>query len=320
MPPHKFDLDSFKKVRVAVIGDVMIDSWIEGTVARISPEAPVPVVTVDQTTHVLGGAANVARNLASLGATVDLFGVIGDDSWGTQYVNMVHAESLIHDHSVVVVSRPTTVKSRIVGNHQQIVRLDQESQQNICVVIMNQLMQSVRSVVAECDCVIVSDYAKGVITAELMQELQMEVGQHEIPVLVDPKRADWKLYEGSSLLTPNRSEFSAAAKVSQQSDQHMVHSAQHMILQHNLGAVLITLAHDGMLLVSADAHVHLPAHRREVADVSGAGDTVMAVMALAHCAGLNWSEAAHMANIAAGISVSKSGTATVLPQELATHL
>jgi D-beta-D-heptose 7-phosphate kinase/D-beta-D-heptose 1-phosphate adenosyltransferase len=268
----------------------------------------------------LGGAANVARNLASLGATVDLFGVVGNDTWSGVYNKLIAAHNNIIDHSAIDRNRPTTVKSRIVGNQQQIARLDQEVCDPIGKHTQDHLVTILKAIIQECDCVIVSDYAKGVISKELMNQVLLAASWRDIPVLVDPKSADWSIYSGSSLITPNLSEFFSTLKANQLPPLSIESGARQLLGRYQLGAILCTRAQDGMTLITENTHMSIPAHRREVADVSGAGDTVISVMALAFCSGLDWKSATELANIAAGISVSKSGTATVSPEELSAEL
>lgn len=313
----KSDLDQLRSLTVAVVGDVMIDSWVEGVVRRISPEAPVPVVSVVNTTHMLGGAANVARNVASLNSVANLFGVIGNDTWSDVYKSLVNKNSNIFDHSVSDPQRQTTVKTRIVGNHQQIARLDQETNSGLSSDVQQQLINQLNANVSSCDCVIVSDYAKGVIDHQMVNKIQIAAQWRDTPVLVDPKSSDWTTYQGSSLITPNWHEFVEVCRVNHLDPANIAAAARELMQKFDLGALLITQADQGMTLVLPHVLHHEPALKREVADVSGAGDTVIAMMAVCMGVHMDLIKAVRLANVAAGISVSKAGTATVSMHELA---
>ena len=306
----------FQDLRIAVIGDIMIDSWIQGDVKRISPEAPVPVVNIAQTTHMLGGAANVARNVAHMGAQAFVLGVLGTDTHALVYHKLIAAEPLMWDVSCSDSTRCTTVKTRVVGNHQQIVRLDQEHTHEISDHVLYQLKHSLRAHVADLDAIIISDYAKGVVTPQLMQMVWCSLQESDIPVLVDPKTTQWQQYQGATCITPNWSEFQATVKAHGLEHLDTPSAARTLLKQYDMGAMLITRAEQGMMCVLPDTHHDIPAIMREVRDVSGAGDTVIATLACALAAGESMLHAAQLSNLAAGISVSKAGTATVSVSEL----
>ena len=312
----------FSGLKIAVIGDIMIDSWMHGQVHRISPEAPVPVVSIAHTQHMLGGAANVARNVAHLGAQAFVWGVRGTDHHAQVYQHLIKQEPLMWDVSCSDLTRCTTVKTRVVGNHQQIVRCDQEHTHEISEHVLNQLKHSLRAHVGHLDAILISDYAKGVITPKLMQLVWCSLQESDIPVLVDPKTTHWQQYQGATCITPNWSEFQATVTAHGLAHLDTPSAARTLMQQYDLGAMLITRAEQGMWCVLPDAQWQIPAIRREVSDVSGAGDTVIATLACALAAGECMLQAAQLSNLAAGISVSKAGTATVSLSELqqATHL
>lgn len=313
--PH--DLSHFHKLKVAVIGDIMIDTWMQGHVKRISPEAPVPVVSITHTQHMLGGAANVARNVAHLGAQVCVMGVLGSDTHAQVYEHLISQEPLMTDCSCVDDSRCTTVKTRVVGNHQQIVRMDQESHDEIGEQVLQNLQVHMQQHLAHVHAVIISDYAKGVITPSLMKLMWHSLPHPRPPVLVDPKTTNWQLYSGATCITPNWSEFQATVHAHNLTHLTTAQAARQLMRDHDVHAMLITRAEQGMMCVDAVTHEDIPAQRREVRDVSGAGDTVIATLACALAAGWDLTSAAKLSNQAAGISVSKAGTATVSWQELA---
>ncbi len=303
-----------------VVGDVMLDTWLTGDVHRISPEAPVPVVSLTSTTHRLGGAANVALNVASLGASAVLLGVTGEDGNALLLDNLLGESGGITPLLRAAASRPTTTKTRLQANNHQIARIDQESTLPINQEDQQWLLHKIEIHINSCDCVIVSDYAKGVVQEFLMRGLTSVAKRTGTPLLVDPKNPKWQLYQGASLITPNWQEFCTASRADPRSTVTVEPTARQLLNQHQLGSVLITQAEKGMTLITEHSSTHFPARLREVADVSGAGDTVIATMAVALAAGLDLCASTSLANTAAGISVSKPGTATVSSQELASAI
>jgi len=306
--------------RVMVVGDVMLDTWLTGDVHRISPEAPVPVVSLTSTTHHLGGAANVALNVASLGASAVLLGVTGEDGNGQQLDNLLGESEGITPMLLRTPERPTTTKTRLQANNHQIARIDQESTLPIDQEDQQWLLDKIDIHISSCDCVIVSDYAKGVVQEFLMRGLTAAAKRTGKPLLVDPKNPKWQLYQGASLITPNWQEFCVASRADPRGTVPVEPTARQLLKSHQLGGVLITQAEKGMTLITEHSSTHFPARLREVADVSGAGDTVIATMAVALAAGLDLHTSTSLANTAAGISVSKPGTATVSSQELASAI
>ena len=298
------------RARVLVAGDVMLDRYWFGEVNRISPEAPVPVVKVERTDERLGGAANVARNAAALGAKVDLLAVVGEDEGGTVLERLLVAEgiasSLQRDASVT-----TTVKLRVIGRQQQLLRIDFETVPGP-EALQAKLAEFDRRLPA-CDVVILSDYGKGGL-AHVSEMIAMARSAGK-PVLVDPKGDDYKRYRGATLLTPNRSEFREVAG-RWKTEAELATKAQALRRDLDLEALLVTRSEEGMTLFRESGSFHVPTLAQEVFDVSGAGDTVIATLAVMLAAGLSLEQSVRWANRAGGIVVGKLGTAVVHPQEL----
>ena len=307
-------LDKLRKVRLLVVGDVMLDRYWFGDVSRISPEAPVPVVKVERIEERLGGAANVARNALALGAKTALLSVVGDDEAGRSLARLL-AESEIDAGLHVDRDIDTTVKLRVIGRQQQLLRIDFETMPSH-EVLQAKLSEFV-SRVASCDVVILSDYGKGGL-AHISEMIRLARAAGK-PVLVDPKGDEWEKYAGATVITPNRSELrEVVGRWTSEADL----AARVAKLRDELGleALLVTRSEEGMTLFAADEQHHQPAQAREVFDVSGAGDTVIATLAVMLAAGAGWAEAIHSANVAAGIVVGKLGTAVVTREELAAAL
>ncbi len=298
--------------RVACVGDVMLDRFVYGRVERTSPEAPVPILRTDRDVYMLGGAGNVVRNLVSLGAHATLLSVIGDDEVGRRLTGMVGREERVEPHLLVERGRISTEKTRFVAGSQQLLRADSETTEAIRPRSAESLIGLAGDAFAACDVVALSDYAKGVLTADLAQRLIDAAHRAGRPVVVDPKGRDYARYAGAAVLTPNRAELAQAAGESLESDEAIVAACARLIARHRLGAILVTRSRDGMTLVSADGPVaHLAAEAREVFDVSGAGDTVVATLAAALGQGIELRACAELANAAAGVAVAKAGTAAV---------
>jgi D-glycero-beta-D-manno-heptose-7-phosphate kinase len=303
--------------RVLVLGDVMLDQFLWGRVARISPEAPVPVVEVGSETFHLGGAANVAGNVRALGGQAVVAGVVGDDGAGAR-VRAVLAEAGIEDAlSVAEGARPTTVKTRIIAHHQQVVRADRESSEPVSGALERALIDRVRAALPSCGAVILSDYHKGVVTAAVMKSVTALARRRGVPVLVDPKVAHFALYRGVALVTPNQAEAEQATGVRIRSAADVLAAGEAILRRLRCDAALITRGEQGMSLFEPGRRpLHIATAAREVFDVTGAGDTVIATIGLARCAGATLPEAARLANLAAGIVVGKVGTATAGPDEV----
>jgi D-beta-D-heptose 7-phosphate kinase/D-beta-D-heptose 1-phosphate adenosyltransferase len=307
----QFQLPDFSKARVLVVGDLMLDRYWQGAAAKISPEAPVPVVHVHDTEERPGGGANVALNMTSLGAEVAVCGLVGEDEAGKRLTERL-AEAGIRCLLQTDKGVPTITKLRVISQHQQLLRLDFE--QPMWQLDLSVLEESYRRQLAECNLVILSDYAKG--TLQQPQRLIAAARARGIPVLVDPKGSDFAKYRNASLLTPNLKEFEAVVGTCE-TDQILNERGMALREQLNLQALLITLSERGMLLIQEDAPpLHLPTRAREVFDVTGAGDTVIGVLGAGMAAGMSIQEAAGLANVAAGVMVGKLGAGSVSLGEL----
>lgn len=304
------EIPSFKGLNILVVGDLMLDYYWSGQTSRVSPEAPVPIVKVAKKEGRAGGAGNVALNIASLAANVTLLGVVGGDNEADELRDLLEAKGVQCDF-IQNKNAPTTCKLRIVAQHQQLIRLDFE--EPLVDFDYTELLTHYKIALAKVDVVIFSDYAKGVLTH--IPELLDLTNAHGVMSLVDPKGSDFSRYQGASLITPNRAEFQAVVGICQDNEQ-LVSKAQALLEQYNIAALLVTLSEHGMALVTKSAAYFLPTHAREVFDVTGAGDTVIASMALGVASGLDFQHAMHLANMAAGIVVGKFGTSTVSSHEL----
>jgi len=314
-------LERFSSVRLAVLGDVICDRFIYGEVERISPEAPVPVVRAQREELKPGGAANVAHNALTLGASVHLFGVVGADPWGTSLRKLLADLGMDADGVLALPGRPTTLKTRLLSQSQHLLRVDEEVTDGISPRTEDALLASLRAAAGSCDALVLSDYDKGVLTLRLAEQASRLFRSAGKPVICDPKPANIPRFVGVSLLTPNRQEALRAAGINRIENEHTLEQAAAK-LREQVGAeaVMITAGGDGIYLLAGDTFTHLPAVRAEVYDVVGAGDTVCATMALALAAGGSYQDGARLANLAAGIVVGKLGLATVSRAELADAL
>jgi D-beta-D-heptose 7-phosphate kinase/D-beta-D-heptose 1-phosphate adenosyltransferase len=314
-------LDRVHAVRVLVLGDVMLDRFVYGTVGRVSPEAPIPVLEVDRAVDSAGGAANVARNVGSIGAHSTLVGVVGDDAWGADLRTQIAASPNIDAQLIVDLSRPTTVKTRFVANGQQMLRADREMRSVFSDAVEQQILRQFSESLRNADVVVLSDYAKGVLSERVTREAIREARQLGKPVIVDPKTKDLRKYSGATVVKPNRSELQAACGFDCGTDQ-LVEGAVRPYLDDGVcDSMVVTRGKDGMSVVTRGAPaVHLRTMARQVFDVSGAGDTAVAAMALGLAAGADIVAAATLANWAAGIVVGKLGTAVVTAPELIEQL
>lgn len=308
---RELKLPNFSQSHVLVIGDVMLDRYWTGTTSRVSPEAPVPIVHVKQTEERPGGAGNVALNIVSLGAKVTLLGMCGDDQAGVALEHQLK-QAGIETCLLKLKNVPTITKLRVLSRHQQLLRLDfEETFYDQC---SSELVRRYEEAILTVGAVILSDYGKG--TLACIDTLIAIANKHRIPVFVDPKTHDFSRYTGSTVITPNYSEFEAAAGKCA-SEEDMVVKARALMQKNNIEALLITRGERGMTLINQnDPEVHLPAREREVYDVTGAGDTVIAVMAAAIASGATKLDAMMLSNVAAGIVVGKLGAATVSLPEL----
>jgi len=313
-------LERFPSCRILVVGDIMLDEYIWGSVGRISPEAPVPVVAVTRDTRALGGAGNVAVNISGLGANVGLAGLIGEDSPGREIIRMLKRHRIGISGIVIDRNRPTTTKTRVVAHSQQVVRVDREKKEPPDARASDALGKSVRSAVREVDGVVLSDYRKGALSRELVEDIVLSAKRNGAFVVVDPKRTDFSFYRGCTLITPNKPEAEAALGGRELSgDREILEGGKALLRKSNARAILITRGEEGMSLVERGRGVlfHIPAEARQVFDVTGAGDTVIGTLAAGMGAGASLRDAALLANLAAGVVVGEVGTAPITLGKLA---
>lgn len=306
----------FSKCAVLVMGDVMLDRYWWGEVSRISPEAPVPVVKIKQKTTFPGGAANVALNLVGLHCRCFLLGICGRDAAGDT-LNSLLKKTDIEGHLVESAARPTTAKTRVIARGQQIVRLDEEKSTRIGNATVGKLVRKFDKILPEADVVILSDYGKGVLVERMALEVIQRCRCHNLPVLVDPKGIDWQRYKGASCITPNAAELNQVAPFKLNDLSSLSSQAKKVIETFELKHLLVTRGPQGLSLFNRTGpDLHVSALAKEVFDISGAGDTVIATLAAARGAGLKMTDAAKMANLAAGIVVGKVGTRPIEAAEL----
>ncbi|HSE33163.1 MAG TPA: D-glycero-beta-D-manno-heptose-7-phosphate kinase [Pyrinomonadaceae bacterium] len=309
-------LDGIRSRNVVVLGDVMLDEFVWGDVTRISPEAPIPVVDVQRESVHLGGAANVLANLISLGARASVTGVVGNDRAAEQLRATLSQITSQDGNLVGDESRPTTLKTRIIAHSQPVVRTDRESRTPIDPRIEDIVIERLKAELPRADALVVSDYDKGAVTPYILETI-LPIAYERIPVLIDPKLRNFKSYRPATLITPNHFEALRMSNAEEDSDDGLHLAAQRIRADLNCDAVLITRGARGMMLLESDSNpVYVKTAAREVYDVTGAGDTVIAALAAALAAGASMLEAATFANQAAGIVVGKVGTATVSPDEL----
>ncbi|MGA2287498.1 D-glycero-beta-D-manno-heptose-7-phosphate kinase [Bradyrhizobium sp.] len=318
-----FDFDALSQAitrqTVLCVGDLMLDEFVYGEVSRISPEAPAPVIAVQRTETDIGGAGNVARNIASLGARCIFVGMIGDDEAGKTLQAELAREGLIESVLVCDPRRPTTRKVRFVSEHfsTHMLRADWEFATPAAADIEQKLIDAVLPLLPRSDIVLLSDYAKGVLTARVIRNIIDAARKLGKRVIVDPKSPNLAIYRGATLIKPNRKEFADATRSRADSENSIAEAAQELMQLADCEAILVTQSEHGMTLVSRNGEaIHVPGHPVKVRDVSGAGDTVAAVLALALGAGADWETALRMANAAAAVAVSKKGAASVTSAEL----
>jgi rfaE bifunctional protein kinase chain/domain len=308
-------LSEFKKKKIFVIGDLILDRYIWGKVNRISPEAPVPVVEVTDEEFLLGGASNVANNILSLGGRATIVGVAGNDRAGEILMEMLEKKG-IQCGGVFLSQRHTTVKTRVIAHNQQVVRFDKEVKDKIEGKVFMQLGEYIRRTLQGHDAVIISDYKKGIVSSELVREIIKYSRPENIFVSVDPKVGHFQYYKNVSLITPNVMEASVASGIEIKDEKSLINAGKSLLKKISCEAVLITRGEHGISLFRKDKVIHIPTVARNVYDVTGAGDTVIATFTIAYAAGATMEEAAVIANHAAGIVVGEVGTAVVTQEKL----
>jgi D-beta-D-heptose 7-phosphate kinase/D-beta-D-heptose 1-phosphate adenosyltransferase len=309
--------DRLRRARVLVVGDAMLDRFVRGAVRRISPEAPIPILAIEGELAMPGGAGNVTRNLAALGAGVAFAGVVGDDQAGGLLAGLLTEKAALGARLVVEAGRRTSVKTRYVAGGQQLLRTDFETVAAVSDATEADLAAAAQKLCEDVAVVLVSDYAKGSVTPRFLAALMATAAARGLPVVVDPKGADFARYAGAAVITPNRGELAAAAGRTLTREADYEEAARALMAAHRFGAVCLTRSEEGLsLYLAVGETVHVQAAGKEVFDVSGAGDTVAAVLAAAMAVEANLPLCAELANLAAGIVVGKVGTAVVHPDEL----
>ena len=315
---------SLKKARVLCVGDVMLDHFLYGTVDRISPEAPIPVLNVVRQDTMLGGAGNVVRNLVTLGAQARFVTIIGKDGDGKDIARQIKGHG-IKETPIIDDGRRTSTKTRYIAGVQQVLRADRETALPLSAKTEAKLIQGAKTGMRTCHAVVLSDYGKGVLSGGIAAKIIKIARNAKKAIIVDPKGTDFGRYRGADLITPNQGELAAATGLKTETDAEVIKAARRLIKDHRFGAVLVTRSAKGMTIVPAPGKdgggvIHLAAETQEVFDVSGAGDTVTATIAAALGAGADLSDAAALANVAAGIVVGKVGTAAVFNADLVAAL
>jgi rfaE bifunctional protein kinase chain/domain len=316
LTPQRIDelLSNLKTKRIAVVGDVMIDRYVWGTVNRISPEAPVPVVEVESETSRLGGAANVATNIVSLGASAFLIGVVGDDLSGREFRSELQQQKTSPDGIVTDPSRPTSVKTRVIAHNQHVVRIDSEEKKDIDQSIRQKLYDVLEKNIDSIDGIIIEDYNKGVIVKELIHKIIRLANKHHKIITVDPKFNNFFEYTDVTVFKPNKKETEEALGQKLMTEEEVIAAGKSLLQRLNAENILLTRSEKGMSLFQKNGTVsHIPTHARKVADVSGAGDTVIATLTAVLCAGGSIAESAMLSNVAGGIVCGEVGIIPIDP-------
>lgn len=305
-----------EEARILVLGDVMLDRYVRGEVERISPEAPVPIVRVTRERSLLGGAANVAANLVSVGVETAMMAVCGVDAGGTQLIELMDQSQIDTDLMITASDRMTTIKTRIVAGQQQIVRVDREELKSLTKEESSLMLSNLEKNWNNFDAIILSDYKKGLLTEELLEGIRQIAFKRPKIITVDPKERNFKKYRGFSVCTPNRLEFETATGVDCNDAQALEAAGKTMRTELELDALLVTLGKDGMALFHEQGCRLIETEAREVFDVTGAGDTVISILTACLCLGFDFEQAARSANCAAGRVVSRMGVATLQKMEM----
>lgn len=311
-------LSNYEKVSIAVVGDIMLDEYLIGKVERISPEAPVPVVRITEERFVLGGASNVANNISSLSGKSIIYGVVGDDTNGERFIKELESNNIKTDGIIVDKDRPTIIKSRVLSQGQQLLRLDWEKNHDINDRIKDSIINNIERDIDEIDAILLSDYAKGVLTKDCVEGIIELAKKNKKIVIVDPKPSNFSNYKGVTTITPNKKEILDYFQMSNfKSEDNIIECLKKLKEELDLKYVILTRSEEGVSLYDKnDKHEKIPTVAREVYDVTGAGDTFISTYILSLCAGANEREAVILANMASGIVVEKIGTATVTKKEI----
>jgi len=310
-------LENFKGKKVLVVGDLILDRFITGVVSRISPEAPVPVVEVRKEEHMPGGAGNVVCNLVKLGANAVVSGVVGRDFYGKELISLLQETGADISGIVKDSGRPTSIKTRIIAEHQQVVRTDKESREELDGKYTERLIKKLDSEIKNIDGIIISDYGKGLITTKLIEGILSFSRKKDLPVVVDPQIGHFFEYKKVTSITPNIKEAGSALNMDITDSKTLMSAGEELLRQLECETVLITRGEEGMSLFYSDGYSeHIPTAAKQVFDVTGAGDTVASVFTLGLASGLNYFDSAVLANFAAAVVVAKLGTATATKDEI----
>jgi len=309
-------LKTFKKSKILVIGDIMLDEFVYGSVERISPEAPVPILLQKSKTSQLGGAANVVRNIAAMGFNVGLLSVIGADLASQKVIDLFKREKKISPFLIKINTYPLTTKTRYVNEVNQLLRVDQEEINFMTRSIEDKIINKIKRTLNKYNTVIISDYKKGMLNKKIIKEIIKICNKNNIKTLVDPKDKDFSIYSGAQIITPNQNELSKTVNTELNSITNIVKQSQKLILKNKFNYVLVTRSEKGMLLISKKKFENFTTIAKDVFDVSGAGDTVVSFIALGFGSSLDIRDTVKIANLAAGIVVGKKGTAVANRREL----
>lgn len=323
MPTHSYLaslVGNLVDIPVLCVGDCMLDRFVYGEVLRISPEAPIPILRIRKEEMMLGGAGNVVRNMAALKVRPFFLSAVGGDSAGVEITTLLGEQKNIAPRLMVEHGRQTTVKTRYIASGQQLLRTDHETLAELSEKTVREFLRQAETLMPSVKALALSDYGKGILTLPTLRQLIGMASSQGIPIIVDPKGADYRQYRGATLIKPNRKELAEASSMPVETNDDIIAAARFLICECGIGSVLVTRSQDGMTLVTANEFWHLPAEARDVFDVSGAGDTVLAVIASAMAANIPILEACRLANTAAGIVVGKVGTAVVYPDDLVAEL
>ncbi len=314
-------IHNFSQTRILCLGDIMLDEFVMGSVSRISPEAPVPVIHVRDETLVLGGAGNVIRNFEALGCSVSFISVLGEDGNGHRIENLLNQLPRVKAHLFWDKTRITTTKTRFLAGNQQVLRTDREQTYPLDAALESKILSSFQELISDHDLIVLSDYAKGFFSTELLRAFIDLAQIHNKQILIDPKGKDFIRYKGANLLTPNKQELSLASPITIKTEEDLISASRYLLEKAKLQALIITRGSEGMTLVDTSGNVeHIQTQALEVFDVSGAGDTVIATIAACIAAGSSLPTAMRIANAAAGLVVAKIGTAVVHQDELISTL
>ncbi len=314
-------LNSMFGKTIIVIGDIMVDHYIHGKVNRISPEAPVPLLDMKKEDYRLGGAANVALNIKTMGANPIIIGVCGDDESRNILSNLLESEDISFENVVTDASRMTTLKTRIVAGQQQIVRIDREDRADIQTEIEDKIISKFEKSIDNCDAVIIEDYNKGLLTQRVIETILNIADKHNKPVTVDPKYKNFFLYRNVTIFKPNLIELMNNMNLTEDTEEEFLKAGEELRNQLNANSVMVTRGEKGLTVFKSNGETHsIPSYARDVFDVSGAGDTVISTLTLALAAGASIETAAEIANYAAGVVCGKIGTSTTQPSEILDYI